>query len=164
MSSAAQSKQCYCGRPLRHTGRHVGSPQNKTEAGSLKRHKLVGMVEAEIAGVHATISSLKNEIKTKQSALLDAEVKLQPLRALLEAYDNKRIAAPVITPKLVSMPAVTTPEEPDDDTDFEPVLADFEKIQKWANVRNLHFKTWSDLPAINQHCERHMLPTFKRKF
>jgi hypothetical protein len=51
----------------------------------------------------------------------------------------------------------------DDEADFEPQEVDFNQVVAWAAVRNIRFKSWDDLPAINRRREEFELPTFKRK-
>jgi len=176
VSSAAQTVEakCYCGRPLGHTGRHIGGLNKKTLGSpkGIRSPKFMGMIEAEIAGLHQMIGKLKSEIRAKQHALLDAEFKLKPLAALLEAYQNKRIEGPVVASSSqvqqthLAVVAERPPPKPVTDAtedDFEPVEVTFEAVKRWAAQRNLTFKTWDDLRAINQRREQFELPPFKKK-
>ena len=179
--------KCYCGRPLHHTGRHIGFKVKKID-GALsekKRIDLVPHLESEVVAVQADIGRLKREIRDRQNALLDAEVKLKPLVALLEAYQNKRITGPAeqtqmnvvaVVPTQMNVVAVVptpiTPQYPvaslasdtDNEDDFAPIEADFNQIKRWADVRALNFRSWDDLRTINQHREKFELPPFKKKF
>ena len=177
MSSAKQSEEkCHCGRPLGHTGKHIGFKSvPKTTPAEPRKHKVVVIVEAEIAAHHATIVRLKREIAVKQHELLDAEIKLKPLLALLEAYDNKQIthdkpAAPIaVKPTSFPSPVPFSLLRPASDPiatedDFEPIEADFNTVRRWAAVRGMPFKDWNDLPGINKRREEFELAPFKRKF
>ncbi len=46
---------------------------------------------------------------------------------------------------------------------YEPILANFGQVLKWAEVRGLPFKSWDDLPAVNRRREDFELPLFKRQ-
>ena len=169
--------KCHCGRPLGHTGRHIGFKPAERANGAppkKKRIDLVPHLESEVAAVQADIGRLKREIRDRQHALLDAEVKLKPLVALLEAYQNKRITGPaeqaqtnvvavVPTPVTPQYPVASLASDKDSPDDFDPVEADFAQVQRWAAIRNLPFKTWDDLRTINQHREKFELPPFKKK-
>ena len=170
-SAAVQEQKCYCGRPLRHNGRHIGyKPVVKTDSVS-KPPKMVAMLEAEIAACHDAIRRWKGEISVKQNALLDEEVKLKPLLALLDVYQNKRIAGPVIAQASTRLAVVENAprpvERPDDpdatEEDFEPIEADYNTIKKWAAVRSLKFDNWDDLRSVNIRREQFELPPFKKK-
>jgi hypothetical protein len=43
------------------------------------------------------------------------------------------------------------------------ISADFETISHWAGERGMTFKTWEDLPAVNERRERLRQPLFKRE-
>jgi len=46
----------------------------------------------------------------------------------------------------------------------EPVGMDFEQIRRWASERGINFRTWDDLPAVNERLEHLGQPPFKRDF
>lgn len=171
---------CHCGRPLRHAGRCIGyKPADQAaKSQAAGKTKLRAMVEQEIQICHATIARLKNVIRVAQDQLLDVEARLHPLVTLLEVYRDLALPAPARKPApmpVVKPTQVTTltalPPRPvaheagpdDDEANFEPVEVDFNQIVAWASVRNLHFKSWDDLPAINLRREAFELPPFKRK-
>ena len=169
--------KCHCGRPLHHTGRHIGFKIEKIDGAPPKKKRidLVPHLESEVAAVQADIGRLKREIRERQNALLDAEVKLKPLVALLEAYQNKRITGPaeqtqmnvvavVPTPITPQYPVASLASDTDNEDDFAPIEADFNQIKRWADVRALNFRSWDDLRTINQHREKFELPPFKKKF
>lgn len=177
MPAARQETKCYCGRPLGHTGRHIGFKVPTVDG--VKQSKLVPALEAELAECHRDISRLKREIRDRQSALLDAEAKLRPLVALLEVYQNKRIAGPAPETKLtvvaqpLSLPVAIVSKPVLDpvldktvltEADSDPIGVSFNDVQRWAAVRNLVFKSWDDLPKINKRREEFELAPFKRKF
>ena len=169
---AAQDKKCYCGRPLGHTGRHIG--YRVPDADGVKQHKLVPALEAEVANCHRDIARVKREIHDAQTALLDAETKLRPLVALLAVYQNKRIEGPgtqlaVVTqppaqtmPMIVSDPVLDKPVLTEDDS--VPIEMNFTAVAKWCDIRKLRFISWDDLPTINRYREKFELAPFKRKF
>lgn len=165
--------KCHCGRTLGHRGRHIGFKVKKIDGvpPKKKRINLVPHLESEVAAVQADIGRLKREIRDRQNALLDAEVKLKPLVALLEAYQNKRIVGPATQAQInvvavaptSQYPAASLASDTDNEDDFAPIEADLNQVQKWAAVRNLPFKTWDDLRTINMHREKFELPPFKKK-
>lgn len=174
--TASLAELCHCGRPLRHTGRHIGYHPPAVNAAvpvTGRKTKLRTMVEQEIKTCHASIVRLKDEIRSRQAELLDVEAKLQPLIALLNVYRDLALPAPERPPAAATVPAkpVAVNRQPvaheagpeDDEADFEPQEVEFNQVVAWAAVRNIRFKSWDDLPAINRRREEFELPTFKRK-
>lgn len=51
------------------------------------------------------------------------------------------------------------------EADYDPILAQFETVQDWYVTEiGGKFRTWEDLPAVNQARDLKGLPTFKRDF
>jgi hypothetical protein len=179
---------CQCGRPLNHTGRHIGYRNGETPMVSSRNGKLRAAVEAELKLCHALIVRLKAELRDRQALLRETEVKLAPLNALLAVYRDLALPAPALTQNSTSESAITpspiVPASParrftdpfernphrahevavdDDEANYEPVEVSFAQVVAWAAVRNLAFKTWDDLRTINARREEFELPPFKRK-
>jgi hypothetical protein len=183
---------CHCGRPLRHPGHHLGHKQGPVarkpaaDVVGVKKSKLRTMVENEIKTCHASIVRLKGEIRARQDAMLDVDARLQPLVKLLEVYRELALPAPDRKPPPVLLSIAPPPsgaqsrvaellaERPrpvareagtDDkvEADYEPLVVDFNQVAAWAATRSLRFKSWDDLPKINERREQCELPTFARK-
>lgn len=173
---------CHCGKPWKHIGGHRGIKGSRLGAGAKadpkptspagRNTKLRTLVESEIKHCHANISRLKGEIQTRKDDLLTAEAKLKPLVALLDVYRDLALPAPVHAP-VVAQAAPRPPSIPtrplspgsierDSEADFEPIACDFGMVAGWAMQRGIPFKSWDDLPMINDRRTQFELPTLKR--
>src|SRR5690242_16803400 len=93
--SKAGGALCHCGKPLGHTGRHIGSPARVTGASKPnKRTRFSAAVQDQIKSCHDTIARLKAEMREREVALRSAEAELKPLVALNEVYANLALPAP----------------------------------------------------------------------
>ena len=165
---------CHCGRPLGHTGRHVGSsPQRRDAPRSSKRAKFTTAIEAEIQERHATIAKLQSELREREERLRNAKEELAPLTALYDVYRNRALPAPEtpVTPSPAPVAtSVPTPSPPTKSARVvladpgAPIEADLATIHAWSVQRGIPCTTWDDLPGVNRKREQLGLPTFKRKF
>jgi hypothetical protein len=164
--------KCHCGRPLGHTGKHIGSDAAKRGGPVAKaarrtaKDKLLAMIEAQIeAGVQA-IGTLRRGIRESEKAIREKEAELAPLRAFAESYRNPRIEGPV-PPALghstrVTRPVMVAEPPPAVMQDYDPIAADYTTVTAWATEHAIGFRSWDDLPRVNQKREALHLPTFKR--
>lgn len=169
-----QGALCHCGRPLGHTGRHVGSPLRRSDAPRpTRRAKFTAAIEAEIQERHATIAKLQSEMREREELLRNAKEELAPLTALYDVYRNRALPAP--GPRATPVPATSAPApsapvkstaapRPLPADPSEPIEADLATINAWSAQRGIPCKTWDDLGAVNRKREQLGLPSFKRKF
>lgn len=183
---------CYCGRPSGHTGKHVGGPPVSITPQPVLFRKNLERELAACYGVIAALKRRMRDdaamLATHEArlkpliALLDIYT---PLRAITDESGGKpKTFTTFPPPDLSDINARTWPDEkpkpavidaeaepaeddPDDAPatgDFEPVKRDFNTIVRWATQRNLTFRTWEDLPAINKMRERLELAPFERLY